>query len=186
MVAQTEVLTVADAENWREFLRDAVREAKIQLARAEKACANTSKGTAERRAQRKEVRERNNTYATLRAALADVSMQMGATEAMDNNNVVEPVYKERAQCVVALARIAKGLGYAVGFAEDVERSGWPVLYIELPTGQVSWHFTSGDREEYAADILDNPDIKWDGHSTPEKYARLAAWSRTIASLGGIK
>lgn len=183
MAAQMD-LTIDEAEDWREFLRDATREAKMQLARAEKAGAAAPKGTSARKALRREVRERNCTYTTLRKALDSVSMcaSKGQTCGAENSNAIEAVYKERAQCVAALARLAQALGHAVGFSEDDERTGWPVLYIELPTGQVSWHFTASDRAEFAPDIQDNPRLRWDGHSTPEKYARLATWTRTLTQI----
>ncbi len=90
-----------------------------------------------------------------------------------NESDIEALYEERAQVVLALARAAKALGLHTGFATDPEEPLWPVLFVDLPTGQVSWHFTMEQRGE-AADIGDYEGI-WDGHSTPEKYARLAAW-----------
>jgi hypothetical protein len=94
------------------------------------------------------------------------------------------LYTERAQCVLALARAAKAAGCVVGFRNDpaldeVEAARWPVLFIDLPTGQVSWHLTIEDRRS-AADI----DIylgEWDRHDTAEKYRRLAAWQPACQS-----
>ena len=84
------------------------------------------------------------------------------------------LYTERAQCVIAVARAARALGCRVGFALDpVSGPGWPVLFVDLPTGQVSWHLTVADRDR-ALDIGPYPGT-WDGHTTDEKYARLAAW-----------
>ena len=51
------------------------------------------------------------------------------------------------------------LGYVAGIALDPAEPEWPVVYIELPTGQVSWHMP-----RYANDF--------DGHTTEEKYARI--------------
>lgn len=66
----------------------------------------------------------------------------------------------------ALAR-AVALGYPAGIGWDVnpdpELDGFrAVVYIELPTGQVSWHMP-----EHPA--------PWDGHSTGEKHERIRAY-----------
>lgn len=53
---------------------------------------------------------------------------------------------------------AASLGYSCGVRLDPSEPEWPVAYIELPTGQVSWHLPQHERE-------------WDGHDTPEKYRR---------------
>lgn len=97
----------------------------------------------------------------------------------DRSNTVigsTSLYAERAFCVIALARAAHALGYPVGFRDDPaipEPWLWPVLFIDLPTGQVSWHLSRADRQ-LASDI--GPYLSaWDGHSTEEKYRRLAAW-----------
>lgn len=48
------------------------------------------------------------------------------------------------------------------------------VFIDLPTGQVSWHVH--DSELALFDFLPTSDQRcWDGHSTDEKYERLLAW-----------
>jgi hypothetical protein len=71
--------------------------------------------------------------------------------------------------VVALARAGMALGWKVGQLTDPEAPGWPVLYVDTPHGQVSWHFPEPEMPE------DIPayEGEWDGHGTEEKYARLA-------------
>jgi hypothetical protein len=54
-------------------------------------------------------------------------------------------------------------GYAAGVAIDYAEPEWPVVYIELPTGQVSWH-------------MPKHPVDFDGHSTTEKYERTRAFS----------
>lgn len=83
------------------------------------------------------------------------------------------VYAERAAVVAALARCARAQGLVVGFAIDPKEPDWPVLFIELPTGQVSWHFSKLDRH-LASDIGEYHG-QWDGHTTEEKYDRLMKW-----------
>lgn len=84
------------------------------------------------------------------------------------------VYAERASVATALARCARAQGCPVGFAVDPKEPAWPVLFIELPTGQVSWHFSEADRHLLASDIGEYHG-QWDGHTTEEKYDRLARW-----------
>jgi len=88
----------------------------------------------------------------------------------------ESLYVERAWCVIAFARAAQAGGCLVGFQLDVslaEPHLWPVLFVDLPTGQVSWHLSPRDRQD-ASDIGEYPGA-WDGHTTEEKYRRLNAW-----------
>jgi hypothetical protein len=80
-------------------------------------------------------------------------------------------YLERNQCVAALSKL---------FPATVSRTaieGWSedwhgCVYIDLPTGQVSWHFHDSQAHLFAH--LPSGVVKWDGHDTPEKYRRLAA------------
>jgi hypothetical protein len=69
------------------------------------------------------------------------------------------------------------------YSSGVKRSvieGWEpewlgCVYIDLPTGQASWHYHDSE----AGLFVDLPeyDKEWDGHTTDEKYARVAQmWS----------
>lgn len=78
-------------------------------------------------------------------------------------------YYERNQLVALLATM-----YPSGTAQT-PIAGWApewfnCVYIDLPTGQVSWHYH--DRE--AAMFSDLPTYRgtWDGHDTAEKYRRV--------------
>lgn len=107
----------------------------------------------------------------LQVALADTRR---VEEAKDN------AYAERNKVVIALAHLAQQQGCRVGL-DRTAIEGWEpewhnCLYIDLPTGQVSWHFH--DRElPQLADIGAYPG-QWDGHTTEEKYERLAAMAAT--------
>jgi hypothetical protein len=59
--------------------------------------------------------------------------------------------------------LARKVGYEAGFRIDPSEPDWPVAYIELPEGQVSWHLPAHPKE-------------WDGHTTAEKYARIEKFS----------
>ncbi len=91
--------------------------------------------------------------------------------------VKEPVnaaYTERNMCVALLAQYAQWFGHKVGIkqhvGEDWEDEWRNVLFIDLPTGQVSWHL-------HKDELVNFPDIQsydgeWDGHTTEEKYERV--------------
>ena len=82
----------------------------------------------------------------------------------------DAVYRERA----ALAAVLAARWPAVRTPPDDE--GYSVLYVDSPAGQLSWHIHQDD-----ADLLRHvartglpPDQIWDGHSTAEKYRRVAS------------
>lgn len=55
--------------------------------------------------------------------------------------------------------LAVECGIAAGVRIDPAEPEWPVVYIDLPTGQTSWHMPQFANE-------------WDGHDTTEKYRRV--------------
>lgn len=85
-------------------------------------------------------------------------------------------YAERNKCVVGLALLARDLGYKVGLARHPEEDktwedDWRnIVFIELPTGQLSWHMHDSDM--YMLYSFCREPYEWDGHSTEEKYRRL--------------
>jgi hypothetical protein len=50
------------------------------------------------------------------------------------------------------------------------------VYIDLPTGQASWHYH--DSQAHLFDHLPEYQGEWDGHTTGEKYERLAGYQAT--------
>jgi hypothetical protein len=69
---------------------------------------------------------------------------------------------------MALAKMALAIGLKVGLINDPDEPDWPVMMIDLPTGQVGWHLPKED-------IIGNwPQYNgnWDGHSLEEKRERL--------------
>lgn len=83
----------------------------------------------------------------------------------------DAAYRERNQLVALLARL-----YPSGIAQTAIE-GWDpawhgCVYIDLPTGQASWHFRTSEAHLFA----DLPPYagSWDGHTTEEKYRRVAA------------
>jgi len=83
----------------------------------------------------------------------------------------DSAYAERNQVVAALARLFPS-GTARTAIEGWSDDWHGCVYIDLPTGQVSWHFHDSQAHLFA----DLPPYqgKWDGHDTPEKYRRLVA------------
>jgi hypothetical protein len=77
-------------------------------------------------------------------------------------------YIDRNLAVQLLAKLAEEKGYAVGLRKDPEEPEWPVLMIDLPTGQVSWHLPAA---EVVGKWSEYPD-GWDGHTTEEKRERI--------------
>lgn len=84
---------------------------------------------------------------------------------------LDRTYTERNQIVAALSKL-----FHAGLART-NIPGWEpewhgCVYIDLPTGQVSWHYHERDADLFSH--LGPYQGKWDGHDTPEKYRRLAA------------
>lgn len=82
------------------------------------------------------------------------------------------VYHERDQLVAALAK-----QFPASLERHPEHETWDddwrwIIFIDLPTGQVSWHIH--DSELLLFSHVPRRGWRWDGHSTEEKYRRLNA------------
>jgi hypothetical protein len=91
------------------------------------------------------------------------------------------VYRERAHL---LAYLATHNPSALVFAGDPAEPDWPILFVETPEGQMCWHTAPADVGLF--DHVTQYDATksarypaWDGHTTEEKYERLA---RHVATL----
>lgn len=73
-------------------------------------------------------------------------------------------YPKRYGLVLRAMGAALKAGFDVGIRVDPVDPEWPVVYIELPDGQVSWHMPQHGRE-------------WDGHDTITKYKRCRAFAK---------
>ena len=89
----------------------------------------------------------------------------------DQSSTLDDAYLDRNMAVQALALLAQQVGYTVGIKEDPEEPEWPILFIDLPTGQVSWHLP---RHQIIPlwPYLWTYDKEWDGHDLEEKRIRL--------------
>jgi hypothetical protein len=83
----------------------------------------------------------------------------------------DAAYEERNKVVAALSRVFPS-GIARTAIEGWSDDWHGCVYIDLPTGQVSWHFHDSQAHLFAG--LPAYTKPWDGHDTPEKYRRLAA------------
>lgn len=79
-------------------------------------------------------------------------------ECIERCDTQDDMYDTRYTLVLGALSQANILGYPAGVRIDPDEPEWPVAFIELPLGQVSWH------------IPQHP-IPWDGHTTATKYAR---------------
>lgn len=83
-------------------------------------------------------------------------------------------YLERNRCVALLASLALAAGWCAG-TRRIAIEGWSedwhgCVYIELPAGQVSWHYHDSHAHLFAH--LPAYPGEWDGHDTAEKYRRV--------------
>jgi hypothetical protein len=86
-------------------------------------------------------------------------------------------YTERNKMVVAFAKTAMTLGWIVGVGKhseadkDWEKDWRTILFVDTPAGQASWHFHDSEVAQLAR--FPPYSAAWDGHTTEEKYKRLA-------------
>ena len=84
---------------------------------------------------------------------------------------IDAVYLERNCLVALLARLyPSGIKRTAIEGWDPEWHG--CVYIDLPTGQASWHYHDSETDLF--DDLPPYHGEWDGHSTEEKYRRVRA------------
>lgn len=92
-------------------------------------------------------------------------------------SVPSEAYFDRNQLVLAFARLAQERGWRVGLGVDPTEPDWPVIYVDTPEGQVSWHLPVADLEVAEWPVYQGT---WDGHDVAEKRVRLAKLIKLIA------
>lgn len=94
----------------------------------------------------------------------------------------DTVYRE---CNMCVARMALNRGWTAGIGQhegDDWGSDWRnIVFIDLPTGQVSWYIHDSDLPIFG--FLPKYLNKWDGHTTDDKYGRVLLM---LAFQGGAK
>lgn len=118
----------------------------------------------------------------LNARIAELEQQLAQsrTELEQKEIAKNGAYAERNKVVAAFAKMALVFGWPV-VVTNTAIEGWEpewhnCLYIETPHGQLSWHFH--DSEMGLLATFPNTENRhyargWDGHTTDEKYERLA-------------
>lgn len=109
-------------------------------------------------------------------AMHDLAYSLGEVAACDralalpglSEGEQRDAYAARRQMLAAAIGQAHRCGFEWGFRIDPKEPEWPVLYIELPTGQCSWHMP-----QHA--------LPWDAHSTELKLERIDAFLRRLAA-----
>lgn len=91
----------------------------------------------------------------------------------------DDAYFERNQVVAALAKCFPS-GIAKTAIEGWSEDWHGCVYIDLPTGQASWHYHDSQAHLFAG--LPPYTGHWDGHDTPEKYQRLAALPNGVSAV----
>jgi hypothetical protein len=95
--------------------------------------------------------------------------EAAAAQAMEARK--DAAYEERNRVVALLAAVFPSVRARTaieGWSED-----WHgCIYITLPTGQASWHYHDSHAHLFAH--VPEGEAQWDGHTTPEKYDRVAA------------
>lgn len=93
---------------------------------------------------------------------------------------INEIYTERNIAAGLAVSMAVKLGYDINNHVDPEEPDWIVVFITLPTGQVSWHIP---REEYWRYFPGYTPVRgrnpWDGHTTEQKNERIAAYAKGI-------
>ena len=87
----------------------------------------------------------------------------------------DAAYLERNQVVAALASVFPS-GTKQTNIEGWSRDWHGCVYIDLPTGQVSWHYH--DSQAHLFEHLSVYAGEWDGHDTEEKYRRVLSLRKT--------
>jgi hypothetical protein len=75
-------------------------------------------------------------------------------------------YEARYALIFHAISTALRAGLRAGVRFDSREPDWPIAFIELPSGQVSWHLPQHARA-------------WDGHTTAEKYSRCRRFIDTV-------
>lgn len=88
---------------------------------------------------------------------------------------INEVYSERNTCVSLIAKMALTLGFRVTLERDINESQWWIVYIQLPNGQVSWHFHQNQMEWFEGFPINTGSSVYDQHSDALKYQRVLSW-----------
>lgn len=110
----------------------------------------------------------------LRDVLADVAATDPSATGHTGPDTADSyrAYRRRDRLVWRALDLALVAGIPAGTGVDPHDQAHPlVVYLNLPTGQVSWHVSTDRRRTGRPWFLS----RWDGHTTVGKYDRIARW-----------
>ena len=95
-------------------------------------------------------------------------------------------YEERNRVVAFAAKLAVKLGFSAGVRhtdiKDWDPEWHGCCYIDIPQGQLSWHFHTSQTHLFQA--LPDYETPYDGHTSEQKYERIAdyvEWGARVPS-----
>lgn len=105
---------------------------------------------------------------------------------------LDNVYWQRNRLVGILARVFPSkivwpksaiAGEKLGYVPD-DWQGWGCVYIDLPTGQISFHIPESELVQFVGiPIVPDGEKPWDGHDDEEKWRRTLKF---ILNCGDIE
>lgn len=91
----------------------------------------------------------------------------------------DAAYKERNALVCLLSKVFRSWLARHDETDSTWEDDWRwIVFIDLPTGQCTWHIHDSELENFAHLPVNgmNDGKVWDGHTTEEKYKRVADMS----------
>ena len=100
---------------------------------------------------------------------------------------VDEVYFDRNMLVIMSMALARLVGWQTGYLEDKSETdeNWPIVYIDTPAGQISYHLSVPVRLMADMNINKYPGER-DGHTTEENRKRLATAVSQLLDPKGLK
>ncbi len=168
-LAPVELHLTTDGERWREVVhrKDALR------LMQEHADAEVEAATADLSQECDHHRERAQVNVDLREK-AERERDEARAEVERLSRSRDEAYTERNELVAALSKVFPASLEHHNAGDTSWDPEWrTIIAIDLPTGQATWHIHDRERGMFAH-LLPRVGYAWDGHTTAEKYARLAA------------
>jgi hypothetical protein len=110
------------------------------------------------------------------------TLEEAEPQSKNESSTLQEAYMDRNLAVQALASLALSMGLTAGVKEDPNNHGWTLLYIDLPTGQVSWHLPDNEVVwSFPAYTQD-----WDQHDLLMKQNRVREFIPVASSLVPIR
>ena len=110
----------------------------------------------------------------LALASADALARHDAAVRLEEQTKKDAAYRERDQLVCALSKLFPSSLERHPDTDTTWENDWRwIVFINLPTGQATWHIHDSELGLFGH-LQRCTGAKWDGHTTPQKYERIAA------------